>query len=92
MVQRAFETCEFLHNCRRLWFDRSTRVTIGVACYRALRPAGAEVTDMTTGKKPASNAGNELGSSKSTKAEKTVAGSAIAQAPHGGTGKGTKKR
>jgi len=40
-------------------------------------------TIMATGKKPASNAAKELGSSKSTKAEKTVAGSALAQAPKG---------
>lgn len=45
---------------------------------------------MTTGKKPASNAGKELASPKSTKAEKTVAGSALAQAPHGGKSKGGK--
>ncbi len=43
---------------------------------------------MATGKKPASNAGKELESSKSSKAENTVAGSALAQAPRGGKGKG----
>lgn len=43
---------------------------------------------MTTGKKPASNAGKELASPKSTKAEKTVAGSALSQAPKGKGGKG----
>ena len=35
---------------------------------------------MVTGKKPASKAGKELGSKKSTKDEKTVAGSDLAQA------------
>ena len=46
---------------------------------------------MPTGKKPASEAGKELGSKKSTKGEKEVAGSALAQAPKskgGGKGKG----
>ena len=47
-----------------------------------------EMTNMATGKKPASNAGKELGSSKSTKAEKTVAGSALSQAPKGKGGRG----
>ena len=43
---------------------------------------------MTTGKKPASNASKELSSSKSTRAEKTVAASALAQAKgKGGKGK-----
>ena len=35
---------------------------------------------MTTGKKPASKASKELSSGKSTSSEKTVAGSALAQA------------
>lgn len=67
---------------------RSTPARMGVALNRALHSACVEVVTMTTGKKPASNAGKELGSSKSTKAEKTVAGSALAQAPKGKGGKG----
>jgi len=35
---------------------------------------------MATGKKPAKEAGKELGSKKSSRAEKTVAGSDLAQA------------
>lgn len=66
----------------------STLAMIGIASYHALHFACEEVNAMTTGKKPASNAGKELGSSKSTKAEKTVAGSALAQAPKGKGAKG----
>ena len=44
---------------------------------------------MTTGKKPASKAGKELSSSKSTPSEKTVAASALSQA---GSSKGSKKK
>jgi hypothetical protein len=36
---------------------------------------------MATGKGPASKAGKELGSGKSTKSERVVAGSDLAQAP-----------
>ena len=39
---------------------------------------------MPTGKKPAAQAGKELASSKSTKAEKTVAASDLSQAKKGG--------
>ena len=48
---------------------------------------------MATGKKPASKAGTELGSSKSTPAEKTVAASALSQAPKSSAkGKGGKSK
>lgn len=49
---------------------------------------------MATGPKPASKAGKELASSKSTPSEKTVAGSALSQAPKGGGSKsgGGKKK
>ena len=73
--------------CGELKVCISTPAMIGVASHCALHFAGAEIATMTTGKKPASNAGKELGSSKSTKAEKTVAGSALAQAPKGKGGK-----
>ncbi len=46
---------------------------------------------MTTGKKPASKAGKQLKSSASTKAEKIVAASDLAQAKKPGGGKGKKK-
>ncbi len=52
----------------------------------------SKVMDMTTGKKPASGAGKELGSSSSSKTEKSVAGSALAQAPKGGSKGGGKKK
>lgn len=45
---------------------------------------------MATGKKPASQAGKELGSKSSTKGEKEVAGSALSQAK--GKGGGGKKK
>lgn len=42
---------------------------------------------MTTGKKPASKSSKELSSSLSTKSEKTVAASDLAQAKKGGSKK-----
>ena len=45
----------------------------------------------TTGKKAASNAGKVLANPKSTKAEKSAAGSALSQT-HGKKGGGGKKR
>lgn len=47
---------------------------------------------MATGKKAAKAAGKELGSNKSTKSEKTVAGSDLSQAPGKGAGKGKPKK
>jgi hypothetical protein len=44
------------------------------------RCESAGVLNMTTGKKPASKAGKELANKKSTRDEKTVAGSDLAQA------------
>jgi hypothetical protein len=46
---------------------------------------------MTTGKKPASAAGKQLGSSKSTPKEKKVAASDLAQAPKHSKGQPKKK-
>lgn len=48
---------------------------------------GLEMDDMATGKKAASTASKELKSPSSTKGEKTVAGSDLAQAKKGGSKK-----
>jgi hypothetical protein len=47
---------------------------------------------MATGKKPASEAGSQLGSRSSTPAERSVAGSDLGQAPKKKKGKGKKKK
>jgi hypothetical protein len=55
--------------------------------------SGREAMRMATGKDAASKAGKELGSKKSTKAEKEVAGSDLAQRkPEGGQKTGAKKK
>lgn len=46
---------------------------------------------MATGKKPASDAGKELGTTKSTKQEKEVAASALSQRKGASKGTGKKK-
>ena len=45
----------------------------------------AEERDMATGKKPASDAGKQLGNKGSTSKEKEVAASALSQAPKKGS-------
>ena len=45
----------------------------------------AEERDMATGKKPASDAGKQLGTKGSTAKEKEVAASALSQAPKKGS-------
>jgi hypothetical protein len=53
----------------------------GDSLHRLFVSNSRKETDMTTGRGPAKKAGKELRSNQSTKVEKTVAGSDLAQAP-----------